>query len=111
MSHVCTTCYSAGEPARRKRGYALVSWILFGLFILCAVGQIAMILATPEQVRSEPGWSTGWQEPTFVFFWGWVIHVVFRAMTARSVCPSCNAAGAMVPATSPRGEELLRTRP
>lgn len=107
MSQVCTRCHSPGDAVNVKRSYVAISWILFGLFVLCVAGQVGMIITTPASLRNEPGWSTGFVGPTQSFFVAWLAHVAFRAFTSRTICPSCGAASTMVPAASPRGRQLL----
>lgn len=94
---ICERCGGRGALVKSKRGYELVSWSLYYAFVA------SLMLAT---ITNAKGADAG---PVMSLLFGaWLLHVLFRFVTTRKVCPSCGAAKTMLPVESPQGQKLLR---
>lgn len=102
---ICERCGARGPLVKSKRGYEAVSWVLFYGFVALLSVNVLIGGWAPDDLlwvqRASANLGIG-------LFGAWALHVLFRWLTGKEVCPTCGAAKAAIPADSPRGQTLVR---
>jgi hypothetical protein len=98
---ICERCGAGGPSKTTRKGYGLISWVLFYLLTADIVLQFLGPPETPAQV-SDANSILG------VLFVAWLAHLAFRMVTTRKVCPSCEKPKTMIPLESPQGQKLAQ---
>lgn len=103
-SLICDRCGTLGPERVTKKGFELISWMLF--WGGCVSVYVAFIW--PAGLRDRAGIEN---QNTLIcgFAAAWLIHVMFRLVTRRRGCPGCGLPKTMIPLDSPVGSKLQRS--
>lgn len=111
---ICDRCGSRKPPVRNKRGYEWTSWALFYGFTATLVLNLVLERAAAEHPNPLPGDTELLRLSSNLvvsFLGAWLLHIVFRRVTAHWVCKDCSNSKTMIPLESPMGQRLAAEFP